>query len=158
MKDNNEVLQSALAFVSFRIAWMIIFTLSLTVFAYAQEELWEDMVDKSYKLYQQGKYSEATNTAKDALKVAKKTFGENHFTVAISLKNIAEIFREQGNYDEAASLYKQALAIDEKNLGNDHPLVISDLQNIAELYQKIKRKDKAKNFEIYPNVIISTSK
>ena len=40
----------------------------------ASEASWNELNDKAFKLYQQGRYSEAVKIAADALTVAEKTF------------------------------------------------------------------------------------
>ena len=64
-------------------------------------------------------------------------------TVAISLNNLAELYRNQGKYDEAEPLYQRALAIREKSLGSDHPDVATSLNNLAVLYSDQGRYDEA---------------
>src|SRR5215467_6280131 len=86
------------------------------------------------RLYQAGKYAEATDIAKRALAIAEKTLGPDHPTVGSTLNNLAALYREQGSYGEAEPLMKRALAIDEKALGPDHPDVGRDLSNLAGLY------------------------
>ncbi|MDA2917801.1 tetratricopeptide repeat protein, partial [Nitrospinae bacterium AH_259_B05_G02_I21] len=46
--------------------------------ASAQEALWKAVMLRAVALYQQGKHREAIPLAKEALKVAKQTFGQNH--------------------------------------------------------------------------------
>src|SRR5262249_41239691 len=55
--------------------------------------------------------------------------------VALSLNNLAELYRAQGRYADAEPLYKRSLAIREKALGADHPYVAVSLNSLAELYR-----------------------
>ena len=116
-----------------------------SAFTYTQEELWEHLVTKTNRLYKRGKYLEAVDVAKDALKVAEETFGSEHPNMALSLSNLAILYHEQGKYVEADLLYKRALAISEKALGKDHPEVATVLENMAVLYEKFGRKTKQKS-------------
>lgn len=124
---------------------MMALSLSLVVSVYAQETLWNELMDRAATLYQQGRYSEATIVAEEALKVAKKTFGSNHPNTAASLNNLAELYCLRGRFSDAEPLYKQALKIMEKALGPDHPDVATVLENMAKLYKnmgkRMKRKD-----------------
>jgi tetratricopeptide (TPR) repeat protein len=67
--------------------------------------------------------------------------------VAISLNNLAELYRAQGKYSEAEPLYKRALVIWEKVLGPDHPHIATVLENMAEFYREIDREEEAKRLE-----------
>ncbi|MBD2206765.1 tetratricopeptide repeat protein [Calothrix sp. FACHB-1219] len=87
------------------------------------------------QLYQQGKYSEAIPLAEKALAIVEKVLGQEHALVAISLNNLAELYRVQGNYAKAEPLFLRSLAILEKVLGQKHPDVATSLNNLAELYR-----------------------
>ena len=54
--------------------------------------------------------------------------------MAISLNNLAELYRTQGKYAEAEPLYHRSLAILEKALGPEHPDVATSLNSLAALY------------------------
>ncbi len=55
--------------------------------------------------------------------------------MAMSLNNLAALYKNQGRYAEAEPLYKRALAIYEKKLGPDHPDTGISLNNLAGLYK-----------------------
>ncbi len=111
-----------------------VLAVSLALPAHAQEALWKDLSAKVLTLYQQGRYAEAVKVAKDALKVAEAKFGPDHPAVAISLNNLAELYRAQGQYAAAEPIFKRALGKYEKALGPSHPDVAQSLNNLAELY------------------------
>ena len=73
------------------------------------------------KLYQAGKYAEATEIAKRSLALAEKQLGPGHPDVGASLNNLAALYQSQGRYGEAEPLYKRSLALREKALGPGHP-------------------------------------
>jgi tetratricopeptide (TPR) repeat protein len=123
----------------------IVMFLLLTITASARLTDWEDLIDLSITLYQQGEYSAALKTMKESIEVAKTTFGPNHNTVTISMKNLALLYSFGGNYSEAESLYKKALSLEEKILGSDHLFVAEDLKTLAELY-RYQGKDKEAEF------------
>ena len=64
----------------------------------------------------------------------EKTLGAQHPGTALSLNNLAELYRVQGDYAAAEPLYKRALAIREKTLGAQHPSTATSLNNLALLY------------------------
>ena len=113
----------------------------------SKEALLEDLFGQVFELYGQARYSEATGIAKEAVKVAEETFGQNHPNVAISLNNLAYLYDCQGQYAQSGSLYKRALAILEKALGPDHFRVGHVLSNMAERCRKMGKKDEAERLE-----------
>ena len=78
---------------------------------FAQETLWNELDAKATKLYQQGKYSDALKVTKEALEVAKRTFGSDHPDVATVLENLSELYKNIGKEDEAKRLEERAKII-----------------------------------------------
>jgi hypothetical protein len=60
---------------------------------FAQATLWNELDAKASKLYQQEKYSDAEKVTKEALEVAKRTFGSDHPDVAKRLEERVKIIR-----------------------------------------------------------------
>ena len=85
--------------------------------------------------YHQGRYSEAIPLAQRALTFRETALGPDHPDVALSLNNLAELYRVQGRYADAEPLFKRSLAIREKAFGPDHPDVALSLYYLAWLYQ-----------------------
>ncbi len=117
--------------------WLLVGLLCLglwpMVAASAQETRWDSIMADAVKAYQQADYAQAEKLLLAALKEAEK-FGNQDPRLAISLNNLAELYRAQGKYSEAEPLYQRALAIDEKALGPEHPDLATDLNNLAALY------------------------
>jgi tetratricopeptide (TPR) repeat protein len=90
---------------------------------------------QALQLYNHGRYSEATSLAQRALVFLENALGPNHPDVAISLNNLAELYRVQNRYADAEPLYKRSLAIKEKVLGPNHSDVALSLYNLGLLYQ-----------------------
>ena len=64
-----------------------------------------EMLNKeATSLYQKFQYDRAVVVAKKALDVAEKMVGPDHRAVAVSLNNLAELYRAQGYYAQAESL------------------------------------------------------
>ena len=61
--------------------------------------------------------------------------GENHPDYAISLNNLARLYKAMGDYAKAEPLYRQALEIRKRVLGENHPDYANSLNNLAMLYQ-----------------------
>jgi tetratricopeptide (TPR) repeat protein/CHAT domain-containing protein len=86
------------------------------------------------ELRQAGKFSEAIPLAQRALANRENALGPNHLSVAVSLNNLAELYRVQGRYADAEPLYKRSLAIVERAMGADHRDVATLANNLALLY------------------------
>jgi tetratricopeptide (TPR) repeat protein len=113
----------------------------------AQEEKWKELNQQAIKLYQEGKYAEATEIAQKAINVAEKTFGPNHANVATSLNNLATLHYALRKYLDAEPLYKRSLEVTEKKLGPEHRSVATTLDNLAELYKNIGKQEEAAKLE-----------
>jgi tetratricopeptide (TPR) repeat protein len=100
-----------------RILLILALTLIFVSHSSGQETLWKELNVELADLYRQGKYQEAVEVAERAAQVAEKTFEPDHVRVAISLNNLATLYRLQGRYGEAESLYKRSLNIKEQALG-----------------------------------------
>jgi tetratricopeptide (TPR) repeat protein len=74
---------------------------------------------------------------KRAIELQKRFQQED--TLAISLNNLAELYRLMGKYTEAEPLYVSSLDLREKLLGSNHPNTAAGLNNLASLYQLIGR-------------------
>ncbi len=100
------------------------------------------MLNKLAALYHsQENYEVAERLYKRALKVSKKTAGDQHRETATILNNLASLYHDQERYGEAEPLYKRSLAIVEKVFGPNHPKVATRLRNLTDLY-RAQGKDK----------------
>lgn len=101
--------------------------------ASAQGSRWQEHMDAATRAHREGRYRDAEESLKAALKEAER-FGEQDLRVAANLNDLAEAYRKQGKYTEAGPLYLRSLAIWKKALEPDHPLVAIGLNNLALLY------------------------
>ena len=63
-------------------------------------------------LYQEmGDYRAALPLQHQALAIWKEVLGEKHSDYALSLNNLAALYREQGRYVDAEPLFQRSLAI-----------------------------------------------
>ena len=81
--------------------------LSRTALVYAQGAgiEWDVLNQEATDLYRQGKYDRAVVVAQKALEVAEQNVGRDHPDVALSLNNLAELYRTQGDYAKATQLH-----------------------------------------------------
>ena len=82
----------------------------------------EELNRQVIALYQEGRYPEASGPAGEALSLAERLFGPEHPDTAMSLNNLAELYRAQGRYGDAEPLHRRALAIREEALGPSIPI------------------------------------
>ena len=92
---------------------------------------------------QQGTYEKAVTTAQNAIEMAEANLGPDHPYVAITLKNLADLYSKHGDYAKAEPLYKRSLIIWEKALGPNHPYVANCLHNLSQLYHAMGKDKEA---------------
>jgi CHAT domain-containing protein/tetratricopeptide (TPR) repeat protein len=124
--------------MSLRAVALTIFTFLIAIdfsaLSAQQGEDFSTLNQQVVKLYQAGKYLQATEIAKRALALAERQFSPDDLKVAASVAWLASLYRLQGRFAEAEPLSKRGLAIHEKALGPDHPEVANDLNNLSLLY------------------------
>ena len=75
---------------------------------------------------------------------AEPLLGAEHPSTALSLNNLAGLYRAQGKYGSVEPLYERALSIVEKMLGQSHPSTQTVRANYASLLQVMKHNRAAK--------------
>jgi len=63
--------------------------------------------------------------------IRESNVGPDHPLVAMSLDNLAGVYRTMGQYAKAESLYQRSRKIFESQLGPDHPDIAKCLNNLA---------------------------
>jgi CHAT domain-containing protein/Tfp pilus assembly protein PilF len=101
------------------------------------------LAEKAEQLYSEGRYGEAIPLTEQVLDLRQQVLGKNHPDVAISLNDLALLYREQGRYNEAEQLCQQALEIRRTVLGENHPDFATSLISLAGLYQSQGRYSEA---------------
>ena len=132
--------------ISIRIFLLLIVLFLFTSASCSKRNAYDELNDRIIVLFQQGQYAEAEKLAKEAVAMARDTFGPGHVKVAGALDTLAMIFSAQRKYDQAEPLYREALAILESTLGPEHPDLAHVLENMAELYRTIGNKEEAEKF------------
>jgi tetratricopeptide (TPR) repeat protein len=128
-------------------ACLSLFLLSAAASVHAQGKEWEKLIEQTMDLYRAGHYERAVALARKALDMAEQAMGPDHPSVAVSLNDLALLYRTLGHYAQAEPLYKRALAIWENALGPHHPSVATSLINLAELYRATDRIKAAEEME-----------
>ena len=88
----------------------------------------------AFKLYQSGKYSQATALIEENLKNAKRLLRQEHPTTLATANALGFLYQAQGRYALAEPLYKRALEASERVLGKEHPDTLRSVHNLALLY------------------------
>ena len=78
-----------------------------------------------------GRFPEAEELYRQALKIDRATIGEAHPAYATRLNTLAGVVQAQGRYPEAEGLYHQALKIGRATIGEAHPAYATHLNNLA---------------------------
>ena len=99
----------------------------------AQSQRWETHIAAGVSAYKQGRYAEAEQWLRDAVKEAEAVKPQD-LRLARSLNDLGVVYYAQGKYAEAVPLYERALVIQGKILGREHPDVALTLNNLAALY------------------------
>ena len=73
-----------------------------------------------------------------ALEMTQRLFEGDHSSVALSLNNLASLYKAQGRLSEAEPLYGQAFAMFEKTLGINHPSTQVARENLEKLRQQMR--------------------
>jgi tetratricopeptide (TPR) repeat protein len=73
----------------------------------------------------------------------QRLLGEEHPYVAMSLNNLALLYRSQGKYEEAKPLFRSALEKRKRLLGEEHPDVAKSQWSLGALYQNQGRYSEA---------------
>lgn len=109
----------------------------------SQETLWKTLNAQIVKLYEIKHFADGAKVAKEALDLAKQIYGPDHTQVAISINNLAAMYKAQGKFNDAEPLYRDAMAIWEKVFGKESFEVGSSLNNLGDLYLSLGKYDDA---------------
>src|SRR5579871_6023083 len=90
--------------------------------------------EAGYYLNERGFFAEAEPLYQEALKMRRNMLPEGHPDIALSLNNLAVLYKSQGRYTEAEPLYQEALGIFRKALPKNHPNIATCLDSLAVLY------------------------
>ena len=91
-------------------------------------------------LKEQGKWQEAEQLHREALKGMRPRLGEDHPDTLSSMNNLANVLQEQGKRQEAEQLHREALKVRRSRLGDDHPDTLSSVNNLANIEKEYGRK------------------
>ncbi|MEM1110095.1 MAG: tetratricopeptide repeat protein [Planctomycetota bacterium] len=82
-------------------------------------------------LFTTGQYPAALEKFREAERLDRKAFGDEHPNVAREINNIGTALESLGQYDAALNQYREAERIDRKAFGSEHPKVAIRVNNIG---------------------------
>jgi tetratricopeptide (TPR) repeat protein len=85
------------------------------------------------RLFEEGRFREATEAARRLLDAQRAAVGEDHPDYATTLSNLALLLQRQGDLDGAEPLLRQALDARQRAVGESHPDYATSLNNLGEL-------------------------
>jgi tetratricopeptide (TPR) repeat protein len=94
-------------------------------------------------LSHQGKYEEAEEMHRQALRLRETVLGKEHPDTLTSMNNLASVLSNQGKYEQAEEMLRQALRLQEMVLGKEHPSTLVSKNNLAynrKLQSQIQRE------------------
>ncbi|MCP2727639.1 CHAT domain-containing protein [Limnofasciculus baicalensis] len=98
-----------------------------------REKPWYKLNQRVVELYESGKYTQAGILARQALELARSSYGNEHPDVFTSLNNLAVFYQAQGRYKEAEGFYEEALKLSQYLLGDENAIVAKSLNNLGSL-------------------------
>ncbi|WP_353482845.1 CHAT domain-containing tetratricopeptide repeat protein [Haliscomenobacter sp.] len=104
-------------------------------------------------LYAKRDYPGAEKWYLESIAIQGKVQGGEHPDYALTLNNLALLYRIMGQYDKAEPLYFEAIAVRGKALGREHPDYAQSLNGLAILYQEMAQLDKAEPFYLESKAI-----
>jgi len=79
----------------------------------------------------QGKYEQAEEMHRQALRLKETVLGKEHPSTLTSMSNLASVLRNQGKYEEAEQMHRQTLELRETVLGKEHHDTLISMNNLA---------------------------
>lgn len=98
---------------------------------------------KMTEFYRAGKYAEAIQSRREALRIQQRILGPVHPLLGKGLNDLGALQRLMGDYAKAEPLLTRSCEIKREALGEDHPSYADTLHNIAVLHEMIGNYAKA---------------
>lgn len=108
---------------------------------------WKDHFDAASEARRSGRFQEAENEYKLALKVAEELGSEDR-RLPETLKALGWLYYFQGRYKESEPFFLKALDLDQKILGDKSIEVVSTLDILGRLNRHLTRYSKAEQYQV----------
>jgi tetratricopeptide (TPR) repeat protein len=129
-----------------KIAAFLLVSCTLSSAVFAADAAWPDLNNQVIEMYQKKFYTKAIPVAQQALDLAESTYGANSPEAALSLNNLAMLYKKTKKYPAAEKMYLKALAASEKIVGKDNADLAVPLNNLAMLYESQKNYKKSDEY------------
>ena len=97
---------------------------------------------------EKGSITEAVDMSEMAMKVRKKTLGQEHEEALESMDMVSLAYSSGGRWKEAEELQVRVVEIKKRVLGEEHPGTLSSISNLALTYWKQGRWKEAEELEV----------
>ena len=94
-------------------------------------------------LFENGDYARAKTFAEPALKLARRTFPDNHQQIAVWLNSAGLITKNQGDFRASIEYLEEAIGIGEARPGGPNAEFAIDLDNLSEVFRLTGQYDKS---------------
>jgi eukaryotic-like serine/threonine-protein kinase len=101
----------------------------------------EERISTAMVLFRESHYKDSERAARDAIRIAERTFGGDDLRVAAAYRSLGDALNWQNRQEEALASFGHARALTAKTLGDGHPDVGVLLRKEADAYAM--RKDGA---------------
>ena len=98
-----------------------------------KETEYDLLVQKSSKLFEEGKFVEVLATYEKIKTIVEKEFGKKHENYASTCTILANLYQKQGDYTKAEALHTEVVSVT-KSLGINNWIYVSSLHSLATLY------------------------
>jgi tetratricopeptide (TPR) repeat protein/predicted Ser/Thr protein kinase len=96
-----------------------------------EAELARNLAELGYVVQRRGDLDGAERLQRESLAIRRGLFGDEHTSVADSMRGLADVMDDRGDSRGAEALLRQVLALDRRLLGPSHRLLATDLNNMA---------------------------
>jgi len=102
----------------------------------------------------QGRYVEAADLSRHALKIREKALGGSDPQVAHALNMLGAVYLDQGKYTKAEPHFVRALRIlEQRTRPIDRFDMVTSLLGLADVYSKTNRKSEAEKLKVRARVL-----
>ncbi|MBF0454561.1 MAG: tetratricopeptide repeat protein [Magnetococcales bacterium] len=107
--------------------------------------MWSRMQQGAGQAVAKGDIEGAIKLSKRALQTAEDNFGDDHYVVMVSLRELAVLQFQAGKGEEALAGLDKAAALGERILSPNHPEVLTVLSLKADLLDALSQRNKARD-------------
>lgn len=119
-----------------------------TVAGESDESLLREAQSKARTHFEQGRFDESIQWAKQALALSVRIHGNEHLVTASAMNTLGKALKKRGDFRGAEAMFRDSLAIRERLLGPVHRDVAISLNNLAVTYQELGDYTRAESLHL----------